>query len=233
MTDMSADRVEYFYWEILELLRRTILVGWVLRLPDDRVFLRTILATVTSICSLTLLLSTHPYVRSEDSLLAAATQLALVLSFLGAGYVRLFNDFSLFLDEAVVRYVMAFDSTAQVVIPLISVTLGMLVVMVGIVVKRISMEGSTPTIRIVETGVAPELTVEKGHKWHLFLSHVVRSPTPRSCPMPHPHFSLHPLLAHPYWRGVLAVVDGAGRQRDHQAAVAKASPRTLRLLRRR
>jgi hypothetical protein len=169
-------RVEYFYWEILELVRRTILIGWVLMLPDDRVFLRLVVATLLSVGSLTLLLSTRPYKRGEDSLLSAGCQLALVFSFIGASYIRLFVEFSRYLPYSVVRRVMAFESTTQLAALLISLTLVMAAVMLVMMIQLIRKEGSRQTIRLVTTNMPPQLTVEKNQKWALFLSHIVRHP---------------------------------------------------------
>ena len=47
----------------------------------------------------------------------------------------------------------------------------MLVLMVGITVALIQQEGAQPTIRLVATGMAPNLDLKQGQKWHLFLSH--------------------------------------------------------------
>lgn len=116
-------RIDCFYWELIELNRRTILTGWVLLFPTDRTFLRLVVAQLLSIVSLTLLLCVQPYHRIEDNgiasldcvvnhqirtsivvfflgawfprstVLAACCQLTLAFSFIGAGYTRLFEDF--------------------------------------------------------------------------------------------------------------------------------------------
>ena len=54
-------KLEWFAWELLELNRRTFLVGWVIFVFDtDHVFLRLLAALLLSISSFALLLSTHP-----------------------------------------------------------------------------------------------------------------------------------------------------------------------------
>ena len=104
---------DYFYWEVIELMRRSVLlhffscgfihsvdglsllasncalyrnllVGWVLLIPIDKTFLRLIIAILVSLASLVLLLCVSPYRRAEDNVLAAGCQLALINSFIGA-----------------------------------------------------------------------------------------------------------------------------------------------------
>lgn len=63
-------KIDYFYWELCELSRRNVLVGWVLLIPTEDTFLRLVFALLLSIASFALLLSIHPYRRSEDNVLA-------------------------------------------------------------------------------------------------------------------------------------------------------------------
>ena len=44
-------RPEVFYWEVVELLRRTILTGWVLLVPEERAYLRLVVASLVSLAS--------------------------------------------------------------------------------------------------------------------------------------------------------------------------------------
>lgn len=53
------DKVDYFYWELVELVRRTVRIGWVVTIPTEHTFLRLMFAVLLSVASLTLLLSTH------------------------------------------------------------------------------------------------------------------------------------------------------------------------------
>lgn len=41
---MQDYKVDYFAWEIFELLRRTVLTGWVLLIPTEKTFLRLVCA---------------------------------------------------------------------------------------------------------------------------------------------------------------------------------------------
>jgi hypothetical protein len=54
-------RVDWFAWELLELNRRAVLVGWVIFIFDtEQVFLRLVAALLVSSTSLALLLSAYP-----------------------------------------------------------------------------------------------------------------------------------------------------------------------------
>ena len=54
-------RVDLFFWELLELVRRTVLLGWVIFIFDtDRAFLRLVTALLLSVAALALLLSLNP-----------------------------------------------------------------------------------------------------------------------------------------------------------------------------
>ena len=162
-------KTEYFFWEIFELLRRTVLVGWLLLIKSDKTFFRLVFALLISISSLTLLLSSYPYARPEDNLLAAGCQLTLIFCFVGAGYIRLFEAFSDYNAPDVVTAVMAFSSTTSIAMPLIILTLAMGVIMLIIILFLILKQGRQATIHLSSTAVPPELTVEAGQKWHLFL----------------------------------------------------------------
>ena len=75
-------KVEYFFWELLELNRRNALVGWVLLIPTEKTFLRLVIGLLGSIMMLTLLLSVDPYARAEgaprSSLFPSLTNSALI-----------------------------------------------------------------------------------------------------------------------------------------------------------
>ena len=188
--------VDFFFWELIELNRRTALIGWVLLIPTEQTFLRLVVALLLSISSLALLLAVRPYRRAEDNgvnptiephsnllsnklripprtVLAACCQLTLVFGFIGAMLTRLHEDFrEQGVHAAVVQRVMIFTSTAVIATPLIALTLAMAVVMLIIMVAIIHHEGHLPTIHLEETGAPPELTIQRDKRWHLFLSHI-------------------------------------------------------------
>ena len=63
---VASYKTDYYFWEMVELVRRTILVGWMNLIPTDKTFLRLVVALLVSVASLTLLLSISPYTRAEE-----------------------------------------------------------------------------------------------------------------------------------------------------------------------
>ena len=165
-------RVDYFYWELVELVRRTILVGWVLLIPTDKTFLRLVMALLLSITLLTVLNSISPYKRPEDNVLAAGCQLTLIFCLIGVTYIRIYNEIELATSGAVVQRIMAFGSTAVIALPVVVITFFSLALMLAIMLSLILREGlGLGVVLLTKTGQPPELTLQKGQKWHLFLSH--------------------------------------------------------------
>eukprot|EP00966_Prymnesium_polylepis_P137904 3186902-Prymnesium_polylepis.2 len=167
-------KIDYFYWELFELSRRNVLVGWVLLIPTEDTFLRLVIALLLSIASLTLLLSVNPYARPEGAphnVLAASCQLTLIFGFTGATYIRLFHEIERVNGAVIVERIMFFSSTTAVALPLVIVTLGMMVLILAIVVGIVLREGHVQTIRLVATHMPPELKLDRGQRWHLLLSH--------------------------------------------------------------
>ena len=64
----------FFWWEALELARKLILNGIVLLIPEERAFLRLVVAVLLSSCYLTALAATQPYRKFEDYALAVVSQ---------------------------------------------------------------------------------------------------------------------------------------------------------------
>ena len=131
-----------FFWEPLELFRRTALTGWVL-LFDERswgagaAFLRLLGGMFISLSFLVALLSVKPYDRPEDDLLATAAQLMLTIIFFGGVLLKVFTDLSLDpKQKATVVATMVFESQEQIVLFIIVVTIAMLVILILIVLAE-------------------------------------------------------------------------------------------------
>ena len=105
-------------------------------------------------------------------ILAGGCQLTLIFCFVGATYVRLYHEVEREVGEEIVQGIMGFSSTTVIATPVVVVTLAMLLVMLVIVIDVIRREERQPSIRLVDTRTHPVLTLEKGQKWHLFLSHI-------------------------------------------------------------
>ena len=84
--------IPFFWWEPLEMVRKLILTGFVLIIPPRMAFVRLIVAEITCITSLMLISAFKPYVDDSDDYLAIGTNVALAILYLGASYIKLFED---------------------------------------------------------------------------------------------------------------------------------------------
>lgn len=73
-------KAAYFWWEVVALLQRTILTGWLLLVNVDLHFIRIVAALIVSLLFLIALLLCDPYVRKFDFGMAVGSQLLLVCS---------------------------------------------------------------------------------------------------------------------------------------------------------
>ena len=66
---------------------------------------------------------------------------------------------------------MVFPSTTVVALLLVITTLTMGVLMLAIMGASVKKEGRQQSIRLVATHMPPEMKLERGRRWHCFLSH--------------------------------------------------------------
>ena len=83
---------ECFYWELIELARRTFLTGWVLLIEETSSFIRILIGLMVNVAVLMLTLTRSPYRHNEDQFLAVCAQLMLVVSFVGTLVVKAYED---------------------------------------------------------------------------------------------------------------------------------------------
>ena len=170
-------------YRICDLLRiRNVLVSDVHRICDSRCICNKSRALVQGTAlqlahCLIEIFSTDPrcplrYERLEDNLLAAACQLALVICFIGCGWIALFDAFVALSSAKAAASVMGFTSTTIIALPLVVITLSMVVLMGIITAALVHQDGNQPVMLLTETGMPPLLTFAEGKKWHLFLSHI-------------------------------------------------------------
>ena len=165
-------KVNWYWWEELELARKILLTGAVLLIPEERAFLRLVVATLICSCHVALVAATKPYKRIEDSVLAVATSLVLLLIFLGANWISIF----LRVEErtgrddavAVLGFSDVYAMADAMVVLTVAVLLGFLVAAIA-AARRMARK---PILRLSSTKQAPELTLGTGLTWHLFNSHV-------------------------------------------------------------
>ena len=85
-------RPAFFYWEVLELLRRIVLTGVVLLLPHEHAMMRLLMSLLLSILFLVAVTVLQPYRRTDNNTIATATQLAMCSSLLLAIFIKAHGD---------------------------------------------------------------------------------------------------------------------------------------------
>ncbi|KAL1511659.1 hypothetical protein AB1Y20_004949 [Prymnesium parvum] len=117
-----------FWWEILSLIQRTTLTGWLLLINFELRFIRLLAALVVSISFLIILLALKPYKRSFDYTMAAGCQILFVCIFIGGIIVRLYEDISTDSNgskELAYRF-LGLHSSEEVIIGMILIAFSML-----------------------------------------------------------------------------------------------------------
>lgn len=87
----SGFRDKFFYWELVELLRRLLVTGWLLLIPFQEMFTRLVFALLVSVLFLTLTAVARPWSRTEDNVLALVSQCALVVAFGACLVIKIVN----------------------------------------------------------------------------------------------------------------------------------------------
>jgi len=118
----------YFWWEVVSLIQRTTLTGWLLLIDIDLRFIRLLAALILTISFLVILLALKPYKKAFDYSMAAGCQILLVCIFIGGVIVRLFEDISndpAGSKELAIKY-LGLQSSDEVIIVMIAVAFVML-----------------------------------------------------------------------------------------------------------
>ena len=70
----SGFKDKYFYWELVELVRRLLVSGWVTLIPFDKMFFRSTFVLLISFLFVVLTSLVHPWAQPEDNMLALVSQ---------------------------------------------------------------------------------------------------------------------------------------------------------------
>ncbi|EOD27539.1 hypothetical protein EMIHUDRAFT_468827 [Emiliania huxleyi CCMP1516] len=165
-------KATFYWWEAVELARKLVLTGFVLLIPEERAFVRLVVATL--ICSFyaVVLAVVRPFKRVEDNVLAVATSLVLLLLFLATNWTTIFLGIveRTGVDDA--DAVLGFDNLSSIINSMLVLVGATLVFfLIGAVVSARHAK-KAPTIRLVSTNQPPEMSVGMGITWHLFNSHI-------------------------------------------------------------
>jgi hypothetical protein len=216
---------EHFYWEMTELARRTILVGWVLLIDERSAFVRLIVAVLISSAALMFTVTKRPFRNWEDQLLATSAQFMLMIVFMGASFIKAIEGVKERTDDKMPGTtfdVFGIDSSEHIVRILLCFIAAIVVHLVGTLTYSIAQEGRLQTMRVRSTGRPPDLTLNEDEEYHLFLSHIWATGQVRLVK----HFAHKPLLHVPVHTRFCPVTGCCG---DDQAATPASDTRSSHL----
>ena len=178
--------------------------------------IRIIIALLTSLVWLSMLFSAYPFKRPLFNTIAIVSALLLTCVYFGALLVKLRADLRDILRSFVgarltaedvhstIVSTLSFNNADTILTSMVIFTLLVVVLVVVALAQRLWADGRASSFRL-STGTVPELTLRKGHVWHLLLSHSESSPrvdpahaicefVPHHC---YTHAPLHPALSQP------------------------------------
>ena len=167
----------FYYWQVVEELKKLFLVAFV-SLPVMKPGTTRQLANAFAFCLTYLLLisTTAPYVKDADDSFAKACSFALAAIFFlcvllnQAVLIDSVVEFGDFLpSEMKDRFVFGLVTASFLLVILI---LSAIVLAVGFTIQQVWVTARLPIVKLISTQSAPDLTLQRHHRWHLFLSHV-------------------------------------------------------------
>ena len=156
-------------WEIAEQFKKLFLVGIMVRVRPDTIVQ---LGVAIIFCLVFMLGSAiaKPYRREENDYFAVACNFSLTAVFVFCTMLKV-KSVSETLEAGELYDRLYFDEF--VIGGCLSVCVFGALILAGFLSLQSIVEAAqVPTLRLVSTGNRPELTLAKGHKWHLFLSHI-------------------------------------------------------------
>ena len=170
---------QYFFWEPLNIVQRLIMVGFVQLVRAE--WLRLQIGLALAIIYTLALLYCKPYKRDDVDILAIGAQICLLGIFLGCLNIKLYAELAAMgVDDgsnstatasALAVDVTGFESQRQAEIAMLLFNLLAVALFIASTVY-ISLTSKAPrTVRLLHNSLPPELGLQPGHNFHLFLSH--------------------------------------------------------------
>ena len=174
--------LQYFYWEAIDLVRRIVLTGALLMIRDSAIAMRVVFALLTSLFWLALSFSTYPFKRFELDVLSVISSFTLTCIYIGVLLVQLHGNlqanlavfigtpFSSKNVAATVESTFSFKSADSIITMIVVFTFLVITLVFLVLGNRLWGDGQVQTFLLKDNSV-PDLTLQKGTFWHLFLSH--------------------------------------------------------------
>jgi len=167
------------FWASVELVHRSILIGWVQLIDAEKSFVRLVVANITCVIMLMWTSISLPYLRMHDNVLAIAASLLLQLTYVWSSYVKVFNALQQLDasedDSSISSRVLGFESSNGLTVTLVFLGGSLLGISLILLTHRLQSQRWGHQLWLKDSGVAPDLSLSAGKRWMLFISHVWRT----------------------------------------------------------
>lgn len=162
-------RVECFWWELVDQLRKLVLVGWLLLIDERFALIRLLISLVVCLLFLGLTPIFQPYRKSENNMLSAGMHLGLVFAYMAACFMKVHQSMTeVFIATGTpgevgqkVKRVMSIDSDSFAYV-MVGCSL-MLLLLVGTIAAQSALaESKIRTIRDRSSGRDPLTCLNSG-----------------------------------------------------------------------
>jgi hypothetical protein len=167
---------EFYFWEVLPLMQRLIISGWLLLIPAHYDAWRIFVGLLTAVGYLTLLQFVRPYKRAATNAIAIAAQFSLVCVFLGGTFIKVFANSNDDVDCGSAadgdNDKRNDDAVMRVVAIMIFFNFLVLLLFFTLAAYQFATRDVLPSVRFIATRHLPELRLKPSQTWHIFLSHI-------------------------------------------------------------
>mmetsp|Transcript_23187 Transcript_23187/g.71018 ORF Transcript_23187/g.71018 Transcript_23187/m.71018 type:complete len:1131 (+) Transcript_23187:1596-4988(+) len=174
----------YFWWDFVDLLRKLLLTGFVLVVPERIAFLRLVVALIFSVLFLVAQTVISPFKRYDNQLISLGLQMVISVLLLGSAFMYAYQRFEVALSNGgtVVQWqqgrlsplsdVFAFESLDQLALVCLVAMAALAVALLGLAVHVALMEVNADQLKLRQTRAPPILSLPHNQRYHMFLSHV-------------------------------------------------------------
>jgi hypothetical protein len=174
----------YFWWEFVELLRKLLLTGFVLAIPESVAFFRLVAALLFSVFFLVVQTMLAPFKDNDLQIFSLGLQSVVIVLFIGATYMYAYQQFGVAIANggATVSWqegrlspladVFVFRSLDDLALICLVGMCALGVALIFLAIHVAIVESNAEVLKLKRTRAAPVLTIRRQHQHHLFLSHV-------------------------------------------------------------
>ena len=159
-------RDEYHCWELLELMRKLTLTGFLFLVDQQYTLLRLTIALLLSLGHHTLLQAARPYKQASTGSAAVATSMLMLCTLFVALLVQMYDE----LPAELANAYFGFESVKPLAAIIFGFAVAVIVLVICLSVHQLSID-SRGLLRLQASGRPPMLSLAASKRWHLFLSH--------------------------------------------------------------